>query len=536
MASMKSLFVVAVFLYVGNSLVLAENTDSTCSNGWPPRKQNGTSGSITTRSFPHKYGYNQECHWWIATPVNKKLEISFETFNLQPSSTSSTRNCNDYIKINGNYYCGSTAPPTLYYTGNVFIEFVSDNHLNYKGFKLIWRILKVDSRLCSKTPIIQNGTSGHMTSPNFPDSYYNRLSCSWRIITPENTLVEISFDSNFDIQPKYNGRCYDELMIKRINKYCGETAPGKRLYTGNITIQFTSSSYRNYLRFKLSWRFVRVKVWQVIVFTGRTGIITLTVRIGFGETGSDVTYFHLGTEFEAGSNKTHKLLLPVKITNPKPPGKLMLKSAWSTNWRVIQVALVGVIDGNNVVYMHNCSKSHTYTNTQTCNYHSEIHRPGPSTVTQVIETTSTSRPSTVTQVTITTSTSSVVSEPDVDYECSVGASARIGRRTVAPPAPSTPAAPAVPPAAGVGFIEEVENVEDDDFTAGSVNIEDIGEDGTIYARLDNVSRPDPARLQPITSRGRTAPRVILGAEEDVGLYGELDFSRPAIPLTELNNH
>ncbi|XP_074656456.1 uncharacterized protein LOC141909754 isoform X2 [Tubulanus polymorphus] len=711
MASMKSLFVVAVFLYVGNSL--DANTDSTCSRSY--RLQTGRSGYITSPGYPDNYSELLWCRWKIVPPVNTKVEILFETFSLEPPNIGG--NCVDYIAIGGIGYCGSTAPSTQYYTGDVLIEFISDNSVNYmyKGFKLIWRILKVDST-CSKKPRVQDDTSGYITSPKYPDKYSEHLDCKWRIETPKNKLVEISFDKNFHIKEStdvnYKGVCWDKLTIGSeigSNQYCGWTAPGKRLYTGNITIQFTSDSNRNYVGFKLYWRFVRGSVWQVIVFTGRsTGIIIQTVRIGFGETGSDITYFHLGTEFEAGSNKTHELLLPVNITNPHPPRKLMLKSARNTNWRVIQVALVGVIDGDNVVYMYNCSKSHT--KTQTCNYHSEIHKPvkwqiavfsgikwnssrlyytsgrvdiqiigdrnesqftylgsqfgkirerkdviiftrnigkpktvkikresgnrekwwllkqftmfsskifpnqqfvanttktmsnsttsthigsnqvavielktvefGPSAVTQVTETTSTSRPSTVTQVTITTSTSNsknagpadtvagfwatvgsaigfsiviaivivvtvvlyvhrrnmynrnntgVVSEPDVVYECSVGASARIDRRTVPP---STPAAPS---AAGVGFIEEVENVEDDDFTAGSVDIEDIGEDGTIYARLDNMSRPDPARLQPSTSRGRTAPRVILGAEEDVGLYGELDFSRPAIPLTELNN-
>ncbi|XP_074656137.1 uncharacterized protein LOC141909575 isoform X2 [Tubulanus polymorphus] len=804
-----------------------KNTDSTCSRSY--REQTGRSGYITSPGFPDSYRYNHYCLWMIPVPVNTILKISFETFDLQPKHNGY---CVDYIEIRGKYYCGSTAPSTLFYTGNVYIQFRSDNSENYKGFKLIWRILKVDST-CSKKPRVQDDTSGYITSPNYPDDYYSGHNCYWIIKSPENMLVEISFDKNFRIETKSEVVCCDELTIRSetgSDKYCGWTAPGKRLYIGNITIQFTSDTSRNYVGFKLSWRFVRGKVWQVIVFTGDTGT-TQTVMLGFGETGSDVTYFHLGTEFKAGSNKTHELLLPVNITNPHPPRKLMLKTALTTNWRVIQVALVGVIDGDNVVYMYNCINS--YADTKTCNYQSRIHKPvkwqiavfsgikrsssrlhytsgrvdiqiigdrnesqftylgslfgehrerkdviiftrnigkpktvkikcepgygenwwflkrvelksdnvtetyfgfnvllgrndynevslvpnttrevewkikiktdketeelymnlfgsngvqsgfsrlghittghqiqmlttktrdlgqptcnvgqparnigqptrvaiwnrgsstiyifqftmisskifpnqqfvadttktmiyssaityirsnqvafielntvqfGPSTVTQVTETTSTSRPSTVTQVTETTSTSNsknagsamasfwatvgsaigftiviaiiivvtvvlyihrrnmynrdttdVVSEPDVVYECSVGASARIGRRTVPPAAPSTPA---TPPAAGVGFIE-VENAEDDDFTAESVYIEDIGEDGTIYARLDNMSRPDTARLQPSTSRGRTAPRVILGAEEDVGLYGELDFSRPAIPLTELNKH
>ncbi|XP_074656574.1 uncharacterized protein LOC141909829 isoform X2 [Tubulanus polymorphus] len=370
MASMKSLFVVAVFLYVGNSLGSEdENTDSTCSR-WPPRLQHGRSGYITSPGYPYNYGENLDCVWNIPVPVNTKVQISFETIDLP-------RNCyDDYIRISGIRYCGSTAPSTRYYTDDVLIEFRSNDLYNYRGFKLHWEFVKVDSRLCSVTPIIQNSTSGHITSPKYPDKYYNSLNCSWRIETPKNKLVEISFDKNFHIQPKYTGGCYDKLTIKSeigSNQYCGWTAPGKRLYTGNITIQFTSDSYTNYVGFKLYWRFVRGSVWQVIVFTGRTGITTQTVMLGFGETGSDVTYFHLGTEFEAGSNKTHKLLLPVNITNPHPPRKLMLKTAQTTNWRVIQVALVGVIDGDNVVYMYNCSKSHT--NTKTCINQSIIHKP-----------------------------------------------------------------------------------------------------------------------------------------------------------------
>ncbi|XP_074655981.1 caspase-1-B-like isoform X1 [Tubulanus polymorphus] len=107
-------------------------------------------------------------------------------------------------------------------------EVVVHENLTAKEMKSEMR--EVDSRLCGETPRIQNGTSGYITSPKYPHKYYNSLNCSWRIETPKNKLVEISFDKNFRIQAKSEGVCYDKLMIKSetgINRYCGDTAPGK---------------------------------------------------------------------------------------------------------------------------------------------------------------------------------------------------------------------------------------------------------------------------------------------------------------------
>ncbi|XP_074652580.1 uncharacterized protein LOC141906970 isoform X2 [Tubulanus polymorphus] len=534
----KFLFLFAVFLYIEKSQVLSD-VDSNCHR--QTKLQTGTSGVISSPEYPGNYGNDLECIWRIKSPENMKVEISFDPeFNLEPPYESSGKwYCDDYIEINRNVDCDSKAPETRYYSGDVSIKFKSDKSKTYKGFKLFWRIVKVDST-CSKTPRIQTGTSGVISSPDYPGNYGENLNCYWMIRTPENMVVGISFNSNFRIEAKNSG-CYDALKIKSGNEnieYCGENAPGRRFYTENITIQFTSDGSKNKAGFKLNWRVLEVKVsvWQVIVYTGRIGT-TQTVNIGFSETGSDVMYFHLGTRFEAGSKKTLELLLPGNITNPQPPRQLILKTALTPNWRVIQVALVGVIDGVNAMYMYNCSKS-GYTKTKTCKYQSEIRKPGRSTQWQTVVAPITTATSTshidenadsVDGFTLWTAVCGVVSEPDVAYECSVVASDRtLGRRTVPPPVPH------VPHVSAVGYNEEDENVEDD-ATNECVYIEDIGEDGTIYARIDNMSRPDPGRFQPSASRGRTVPREILGAEEDVGLYGEIDFNRPAILLTELNN-
>ncbi|XP_074656659.1 cubilin-like isoform X2 [Tubulanus polymorphus] len=275
---MKSLFVVAVILFVENSQVWADNIDSSCSGEWPGRKQNGTSGVITSPNYPGNYGDNLSCRWLIRTPQNMVSRISFDPiFEVERNTTSG--HCRDKVSIYNNYvYCGNTAPPTRYYSGVVLILFTSDRSYNYKGFKLFWRFVKVDS--CSKTPIIQNGTSGVITSPNHPGNYYRRLDCRWLIQTPENTVVEISFASNFSIQPKSYGRCWDVLTIQsetaENDEYCGNTAPPTRNYTGRVIIKFTSDNSISYKGFKLLWWFAKVDSCSKtpIIQNGTSGVIS----------------------------------------------------------------------------------------------------------------------------------------------------------------------------------------------------------------------------------------------------------------------
>ncbi|XP_074657042.1 embryonic protein UVS.2-like isoform X2 [Tubulanus polymorphus] len=187
---MKSLFVVAIILFVENSQVLTdENTDSICSGWLLFRKQNGASGVITGPNYPGTYGDNLYCVWRIETPQNILLRKSFDPiFEVESYTTSDTRYCRDKVFI----FTYRSSPPTRYYSGEVDIRFTSDNSSSYhKGFKLRWWLLEVDSRLCSKTPIIQNGRSGVITSPNHPGNYYKRLNCSWAIVVPEKTILAL---------------------------------------------------------------------------------------------------------------------------------------------------------------------------------------------------------------------------------------------------------------------------------------------------------------------------------------------------------
>ncbi|XP_074656900.1 uncharacterized protein LOC141910083 isoform X2 [Tubulanus polymorphus] len=245
-----------------------------------PIIQNGRPGVIASPNYPNNYGDHLDCRWLIVAPENTIVELSFNSsFDIESKGIV---DCWDALTIksgNANVYCGNTAPPTRYYSGDVHIEFTSDDsNSNYKGFKLLWRFVKVDS--CSKTPIIQNGRSGFITSPRYPSYYYRRLNCSWAIKTHENTIVEISFSSYFDIQPRSNGGCADALTIQSgagSYQYCGSTAPGKGFHAGNITIQFTSDNSGSGAGFKLLWRVIQVRDTD----TDTSSYLTVVFGIGF---------------------------------------------------------------------------------------------------------------------------------------------------------------------------------------------------------------------------------------------------------------
>ena len=62
---------------------------------------------------------------------------------------------------------------------------------------------------CSGT---QNGTSGVITSPGYPNNYASNTNCEWRIVTSPSKVILIQFD-DFDVEN--DNECgYDKLTVQ----------------------------------------------------------------------------------------------------------------------------------------------------------------------------------------------------------------------------------------------------------------------------------------------------------------------------------
>ena len=109
---------------------------------------NGVEGIIKSPKYPKKYPYNQQCEWIIRAPVEHRVVIKFEYFDLEGASK-----CRfDYLVVkDGEYdnsktigrYCGSSKPATITTSSNTAnLKFSSDSSIARGGFLIRWNILE----------------------------------------------------------------------------------------------------------------------------------------------------------------------------------------------------------------------------------------------------------------------------------------------------------------------------------------------------------------------------------------------------------
>ena len=107
--------------------------------------ESGEKGTISSPGYPSNYGIKKNFYWRIEVPQRKKVEISFDNFELEDSP-----NCvKDFLKVyNGRdafhslfgTYCGDTPPENLRSSRNyMYLHFQSDDDMTRKGFKVRWR-------------------------------------------------------------------------------------------------------------------------------------------------------------------------------------------------------------------------------------------------------------------------------------------------------------------------------------------------------------------------------------------------------------
>ena len=91
------------------------------------------------------YDTTTECYffcqtWILEVTSGKKIKLTFESFNLEPSSTCRL----DYVQVSSGSvdetYCGSSMPSPIISSGNTMtVFFHSDGSVNRNGFKATWK-------------------------------------------------------------------------------------------------------------------------------------------------------------------------------------------------------------------------------------------------------------------------------------------------------------------------------------------------------------------------------------------------------------
>ncbi|KAH6931478.1 hypothetical protein HPB50_024670 [Hyalomma asiaticum] len=104
---------------------------------------------------------------------------------------------------------------------------------------------------------------GEITSPRFPENYANNLNCSYLIVVPQGSRLELSFDSeNFELE-SHDTCKYDNLTLYEGNStsspvlggpWCGTIAPGNYSVASSALVMFRTDWSSTGKGFRLRYR------------------------------------------------------------------------------------------------------------------------------------------------------------------------------------------------------------------------------------------------------------------------------------------
>ncbi|XP_053569959.1 cubilin [Bombina bombina] len=203
----------------------------------------GQSGIIQSPGYPtHNYPDSNLCEWYFNGPTGHYLTISFEALDIQKSTDCSI----DYVEIREynasgrllGVFCNSTIPNDLVTSDSfAYIKFVSDGSINATGFRLRF---EASIEECGGE---YTGTTGTLSSPNYPNLYPHNRECQWRITVPEGKLVTLTINDlriqdhpscDYDYVAIYNGFQDKSPMIVKL---CNNVAPDTEVKSSGNTMK-----------------------------------------------------------------------------------------------------------------------------------------------------------------------------------------------------------------------------------------------------------------------------------------------------------
>ena len=149
---MPSIYTDSIDINLSNVDLYLVNNAEQC---LPENKKNlelRLSGSYGTLQSPEYYPLELVCEWLITVPEGKKVELSFERFDLDPQTAK--YGCEDYVQVHDgdsvdcdtiDSFCGSVIPKPLKSSGrHMYIRFQGDseNDTPRRGFKATFKVAK----------------------------------------------------------------------------------------------------------------------------------------------------------------------------------------------------------------------------------------------------------------------------------------------------------------------------------------------------------------------------------------------------------
>ncbi|XP_063985313.1 cubilin homolog [Diachasmimorpha longicaudata] len=171
--------------------------------------------SLSTPRYPNVPPPYTECLWRFMAPAGQRLSLHFvERFDLTRSSECQREfvevrdGGTDNAQLLG-AYCGDRAPSTITSSGNMmYVRYFTDMNIPGNGFKAV----VTNDEICGS---VIRGTSGVVSSPNYPNPYPKGKECVWWIIGPKYHSLKLQF---MDIHLPGWRRCNDTDHVRIMEK------------------------------------------------------------------------------------------------------------------------------------------------------------------------------------------------------------------------------------------------------------------------------------------------------------------------------
>ncbi|XP_017269603.1 cubilin [Kryptolebias marmoratus] len=216
---------------------------------------NSTAGTVSSPGLSMlNYHHNINCTYHISVQANRVIDLKFNTFHLEASSS-----CRyDYVAVYDGQdtlapllgkFCGTVLPPDLRSSTNqLYIVFRTDVSINGLGWRATYSETLGPAQGCGGYLSSPTGTFGS-PDPNLDGRYEPRMNCIWTIEMPVNKAINLTFTS-FDLENSYN--CYydyvkvydgDNMNFPLVGTFCGVSIPAYFLSSGNfLTVHFVTDS------------------------------------------------------------------------------------------------------------------------------------------------------------------------------------------------------------------------------------------------------------------------------------------------------
>ncbi|XP_022107899.1 cubilin-like isoform X2 [Acanthaster planci] len=225
----------------------------------------GSTGSFSSVGYPAlNYTNNLNCQWLLANQatVNTSLYLSFDAaFDIEGNPSCSFDVLEIYAGVDTNSplvgsFCGSSPPdPVAIPQPSAFVRFTTDSSIIGRGFQILYS--------ASECGGLVTGTSGVITSPNYPDQYDHNDHCAWLIQAPPGTTVTLTFTAfdieshsrcQYDYLSARNGGTVESPQLSGEDPWCGSTAPASITTASNeVFMVFMTDASASASGFRLEW-------------------------------------------------------------------------------------------------------------------------------------------------------------------------------------------------------------------------------------------------------------------------------------------